>query len=171
MTMRVVCVVCAGFFLSACASIISGTDQDITFTSNPEGAACDVVRNGETLAQVTTPETINVKKTKHDITVACNMGGFHESTVFVKSEIQDSTWGNIVAGGGIGWAVDSARGADNKYAAYVTVTMVPLSEAAPEAETILPEGAPEGAEGAPEGEPDPAGEGEPNGSGESGGVQ
>lgn len=119
----------------------------------------------------TTPRTVNVKKTKHDLRVTCSLEGFHQSSAFIKSQIQDSTWGNIVLGGGIGWAVDSARGADNKYAEYVTVTMVPLSEAAPEAETVLPEGAPEGAEGAPEEEPDPAGEGEPGGSGESGGVQ
>lgn len=52
---------------------------------------------------------------------------------FVKSEIQDATWGNIILGGGIGWAVDSASGADNKYAEYVNISMVPKGAAPAEA--------------------------------------
>jgi hypothetical protein len=40
-----------------------------------------------------------------------------------------ATFGNIVAGGGIGWAIDSASGADNKYDAPVNVTLVPITSA------------------------------------------
>jgi len=36
-------------------------------------------------------------------------------------------FGNIVLGGGIGWAIDSASGADNKYDGVVNVTLVPAS--------------------------------------------
>jgi len=61
--------------------------------------------------------------------------GYYPETVAVDSEIQGSTWGNIVLGGGIGWAVDSARGADNKYADTVTVRLTPVNEERPVATT------------------------------------
>jgi len=37
------------------------------------------------------------------------------------------TFGNIIAGGVIGWGVDSATGADNKYPESVMVQLVPVS--------------------------------------------
>ncbi len=36
-------------------------------------------------------------------------------------------------GGGIGWAIDSASGADNKYTSPVNITLVPLKEETPAA--------------------------------------
>lgn len=130
--------------LSGCASVIDGTSQPMTIVTNPEGAECKLMRNGELLARITTPQTVNIKKTKHDINVECEMEGFHKSTEHVDSEIQDATWGNIILGGGIGWAVDSASGADNKYKEHVTLTMVPLSQPSPAvvAEPTTVEGAP-----------------------------
>ncbi len=105
--------------LSGCASVIDGTSQSMTVATNPPGADCKLMRNDKLLARVTTPQTVTIKKTKHDIDIACDMDGFYKSKEHVKSEIQDATWGNIILGGGIGWAVDSASGADNKYKDYV----------------------------------------------------
>lgn len=119
------------FLASGCASVMSGTDQEITFDSNPSGAECTLTRHDEVLATVTTSEKIRVKKLKYDIYVSCTMEGFHTSTAHVNSGTQGSVFGNIILGGGIGWAIDSASGADNKYPEVVTVTMVPLSQAAP----------------------------------------
>ena len=48
------------------------------------------------------------------------------------SGIEAATWGNIVLGGFIGWGVDSAAGADNKYPEQVTITLVPASATATE---------------------------------------
>lgn len=109
--------------LSGCASIIDGTSQEMTFNSSPNGADCVLMRDGKQIGQLTTPGTLVVKKTKHDIEVICNKEGYQENHYFVKSEIQDATWGNIILGGGIGWAIDSASGADNKYAEYVNITL------------------------------------------------
>ncbi len=126
----------AAVLLSGCASIVSGTEQDITIDSNPKGAECVLVRDNKTLREVNTPETIRISKLKHDIYATCNLDGFHESTAHINSGTQGSVFGNILLGGGIGWAVDSARGADNKYPEVVTITMVPLSQPAPEAVTF-----------------------------------
>ena len=127
--LRLLAAVAAAHSLGACASILSGTSQEITVDSNPRGADCELVRQEEVLARVHTPETITVKKTKHDINVSCSKEGYQVSREHLKSKIQDATWGNIVAGGGIGWAIDSASGADNKYDDHVTVTLMRSSRA------------------------------------------
>lgn len=111
--------------VSACASIIDGTTQQIAIESTPPGAACDFSRQGTVIGQTTTPGGITVKKTKHNIQVSCQKGGYETTTVTLKSGIAGSTFGNIVLGGGIGWAIDSASGSDNKYEEFVSVSMVP----------------------------------------------
>jgi len=126
---------------TGCASIMSGTDQDIAMHTNPEGAECILTREGRQLRKVITPDSVRVSKLKHDIYVKCSMDGFHESTAHVNSGTQGSTFGNILLGGGIGWAIDSARGADNKYADVVTITMVPLQQNKPESVVVGADGA------------------------------
>ncbi|MCF6196376.1 MAG: hypothetical protein L3J50_06695 [Emcibacter sp.] len=128
------------FLITGCASIMSGTDQDIAIHTNPEGAECILTRENRQLRKVTTPDNVRVSKLKHDIYVKCSMEGFHDSTAHVNSGTQGSTFGNILLGGGIGWAIDSARGADNKYADVVTVTMVPLTQVAPESIVVGADG-------------------------------
>lgn len=112
-----------------CASVVDGTSQQIALNSNPPGAQCMMTRKGEIIGNTTTPGAVLIKKTKHDIEVSCSKPGYETSTAYLKSEIQDSTWGNIILGGGIGWAIDSASGADNKYQEHVTVTLNPDVEA------------------------------------------
>ncbi|MDA5192722.1 hypothetical protein [Govanella unica] len=112
--------------LSGCASIIDGTSQSISVATNPPEAKCDLWRNSQLLSSMTTPNSMVIKKTKHDIDVICRKTGYHDASLHVKSEIQDATWGNIVAGGGIGWAIDSASGADNKYQEFLNITLVPV---------------------------------------------
>ena len=60
------------------------------------------------------------------------MPNYHKLTYFNKSDAAGATFGNIILGGGIGWAIDSASGADNKYTSPVNVSMVPVTAAAPE---------------------------------------
>lgn len=95
----------------------------MTLNTSPDKADCVLIRDGKQIGQLTTPGTLVIKKTKHDIEVVCDKEGYQETHHFVKSEIQDATWGNIILGGGVGWAIDSASGADNKYAEYVNITL------------------------------------------------
>ncbi len=111
--------------LSACASVIEGTSQEIMVNTNPAGADCALERQGAVIARVNpTPAATTIKKTKYDITIRCNKAGYQESTYLNHSGSAGATWGNIVAGGGIGWAVDSAAGADNKYDSPVNITLI-----------------------------------------------
>lgn len=120
--------------MSACSSIIDGTSQEIVVNTNPSsGADCALEREGIVVARVSpTPGAATVKKTKHDITILCNLDGFHEAAYFNNSGVAGATFANIILGGGIGWAIDSASGADNKYMTPVNVTLVPVTEPEPE---------------------------------------
>ena len=114
--------------LGACASIIEGTSQEIEVVTNPAGAAYDFIREGRNVARVSkTPSAVTIKKTKHDITIHCELDGYHKATYQNKSGAAGATFGNIILGGGIGWAIDSASGSDNKYTSPVNLTLVPKS--------------------------------------------
>ncbi len=114
--------------LSACSSVIEGTSQEILVNTNPPGANCEFVREGNVIASVAqTPGGVTIKKTKHDITLKCNKQGYQEATYLNHSGAAGATFGNIVLGGGIGWAIDSASGADNKYDGVVNITLVPAN--------------------------------------------
>jgi len=112
--------------LSGCASIISGTSQEIKVVTNPPGANCELVREGAVIARVyQTPGGATIQKTKDDITLKCHKEGYQEATYVNHSGIDGATYGNIVLGGAVGWGVDSSIGADNRYDSIVNVSMVP----------------------------------------------
>ncbi len=117
--------------LPACASIIEGTEQSIAIQSIPTGADCRLLREGEVVASTTTLGWVVVEKTKHDITLECRKDGYEVATVELESGVEAATWANIALGGGIGWAFDSATGADNKYPDYVKLRLIAKPENAP----------------------------------------
>ncbi len=109
---------------SACASIIDGTSQTLTINTTPEGADCALNREGRTIGRIEpTPGSVVVEKTKHDIFVECNKQGYHTAKFINESGTAGATWGNIAAGGLIGWGVDSASGADNKYTEIMNISL------------------------------------------------
>ena len=116
--------------VTGCASILAGTDQTISVITNPPGARCTLYREGMPVGQVDTPGGLVVEKTKHDLQMKCQKEGYQEATAILPSGIEGATWGNIVLGGGIGWAIDSASGADNEYPEAVNLSLVPDVEPA-----------------------------------------
>ena len=122
--MRIILALIAMTLLSACSSIVEGTSQELVINTAPEGANCALEREGQTIGRVNpTPGGITVKKTKHDITVVCTKAGYEKTSFFNKSDVAGATVGNIILGGGIGWAIDSASGADNKYTTPMNITL------------------------------------------------
>ena len=113
--------------LCGCSSIIEGRSQEIVLNTNPAGASCTLLRNGSPIGTVSpTPSAILIEKTKYDILIKCNKEGFQEATYMNKSGAAGATVGNIILGGGIGWAINSATGSDNKYDSPVNLSLVPL---------------------------------------------
>jgi hypothetical protein len=126
---KVLVLAAAAIAVSGCSSVIEGTSQTLSFESNPPGANCSLERNNAPIGNVTTPGGIVVQKTKHNILVTCKKEGYQDAKATLKSEVAGATFGNIILGGGIGWAIDSASGADNKYNSITTVSLVPLDKA------------------------------------------
>ncbi|MBO6541547.1 MAG: hypothetical protein JJ939_14395 [Alphaproteobacteria bacterium] len=112
--------------LAGCSSIIEGTSQEIAVNSDPAGAKCDFEREGRTIGTInSTPGVVHIDKTKHDITIKCSKDGYEDASYLNRSDVAAMTAGNIILGGGVGWIIDSASGADNKYDASVFVTLAP----------------------------------------------
>ncbi len=129
--MKTILRVLAGVFatacLSGCSTIIEGTSQKIAVTTSPPGGYCSLKRNGEVIATVAqTPAEVTVDKTKDDILLNCAVSGYEPATQYLHSGIATGTYGNIIAGGLVGWGVDSMTGADNEYPATVNLDMSPL---------------------------------------------
>ncbi len=113
---------------TGCATILAGKSQTVTVNTNPPGARCELIREGRVIGTVeNTPGAITLVKSKHDIDVLCRKDGFGESKGFADSGIEGATFGNIVLGGLIGWGIDSAVGADNKYPELLNVNLVPMT--------------------------------------------
>ena len=113
--------------LTGCATITEGTNQNIAVNTNPSGADCALYRQGLRIGTITqAPGSALVNKTKHDIWIVCAKQGYQQATYLNHSGVAGGTFGNIILGGGIGWAIDSAAGADNKYDSPVNLSMVPL---------------------------------------------
>jgi hypothetical protein len=113
------CVIALG--LTSCATILDGLHQDIGISSSPSGALCTGTRKGQVIFEVTTPQTVNVRKAKEDILLQCQLAGYKDASQYLHSGIETGTYGNIIAGGVVGWGIDSSTGADNKYPEAVTV--------------------------------------------------
>jgi hypothetical protein len=112
--------------LPACATITSGTSQNISVITDPPGSTCQLQRDGMTVGIVNpTPGTVNVSKSTRDIAVTCTRAGNLGAVQLVRAELQAATAGNILLGGVIGLAVDAASGAMSRYPEAVTVILPP----------------------------------------------
>jgi hypothetical protein len=129
--------------LSGCASIFEGTTQQISVTTTPAGARCTFWRNGTLISDIaSTPGSTIIRKTKDDLIIVCDKRGYATATYLNHSGLAMSTFANILTGG-LAWAVDSTRGADNKYEGQVSLALAPAStmpiEAAPPEMAPAPE--------------------------------
>jgi hypothetical protein len=111
---------------AGCATVTKGSSQPITLHTDPDGATCDIVREAKTVASVgATPGQATVDKAWGAIDVKCRKSGYQSTEVKVDSEVQGWTFGNILLGGLIGFAVDAASGAMRQYPQFITLTLVP----------------------------------------------
>ena len=125
---RAAVLVAAFSMLAACASIVEGTDQSITVNSDPSGAKCELIRDGQTIAVVNpTPGTVQVDKSKKHIAVHCEKADHEKAAGALASSFEGMTFGNILFGGIVGVAVDASSGAMNKYPPSIIVTLPPVS--------------------------------------------
>ncbi|MEM7506344.1 MAG: hypothetical protein AAF415_06335 [Pseudomonadota bacterium] len=115
--------------LGGCATITSGTTQNIAVNTTPTEASCTLTREGQVIAEVNpTPASVEVDRTRQDILVTCDKEGFETGESVLVSGTEGSTYGNILAGGLIGAAIDQGSGAVNKYPSAANVVLTPISQ-------------------------------------------
>jgi hypothetical protein len=112
---------------AGCASITGSNSQSMTVTAICDsskvikGAFCTLV-NDKGQWFIETPGSVLVQKSFGDLTINCKYGESMGMAV-LKSSGNVNVWGNALAGGIIGAAVDSSTGAGFNYQPMVTVQL------------------------------------------------
>lgn len=118
--------------LSGCASITGSKLQPISVQSVSDGKEISGV--GCTLTNdagkwfVTTPGSVTVQKSTGDMAVDCVKDDLRGRENLV-SKSNGAVWGNIIAGGGIGYIVDRNTGAGFDYPNTVIVVVNKMATA------------------------------------------
>lgn len=113
--------------LPGCATVIDGPNQNITVSTNPEGAQCAVDRAGTRLGMINpTPGSLRIDKSKNDLTVTCEKDGFLGANISQTASFGGVTFGNILLGGAVGFIVDAASGANYSYPSELRLDMAPV---------------------------------------------
>ncbi|MFM8466924.1 MAG: hypothetical protein ACKOAO_05110 [Oxalobacteraceae bacterium] len=123
-----VILVCLLSLLTGCASITGSKNQPVSVSATCDGqpvteASCTLM-NDKGSWYVKTPGSVMIQKAYGDLAVDCKKGDSVASTKF-KSSSNGGVWGNILAGGIIGYAVDASSGAGFDYPSTMTVTLPP----------------------------------------------
>ena len=126
MVLRKSLVLLPAFALSACASIVEGTDQSIAVNLSPENATCAVYREGAQLSTISKDHRfINISKSKNDLVIECEAPDYHDEAINLESSA--SGWG-VVGCFLIDLCItDYSTGALNKYPETITITLAPKS--------------------------------------------
>ena len=119
-------VVASTVLFSGCASITSGKQQNLSVKAicdgKPvKGAQCELT-NSKGSWFATTPGSVGIQKSYGDMTVSCTKGDAKGVATF-SSASEGAVWGNIVAGGIIGYAVDAGTGAGFSYQPVLQVKL------------------------------------------------
>jgi hypothetical protein len=129
---------------SGCASIFDGTTQLISVNTNPAGARCTFWRNGALIGDIgATPGALRIDKSRQELVIVCDKPGYSPSTYVNRSGLAGMAWANILTGG-LAWAYDVSRGADNKYESEVNLSLSPGAMVAPMPAPAPPEPVPVG---------------------------
>lgn len=75
--------------LSGCATMISGTSQNIAFSVSPSNAQCDLMnKKGEKLAAINAQNNIiHVAKSSDDLTLQCQANGYSTKIAKIESKV------------------------------------------------------------------------------------
>jgi hypothetical protein len=121
--------------LAGCATIVEGTDQTVSVHTEPSGAECRLTRGGTLVGVINpTPGSVNVDKSRREISVSCEREGYRNAVGILDSDFQATTLGNLIIGGIIGVGVDAASGAMNEYDESIIIHMIPEDPFPAEAE-------------------------------------
>lgn len=130
--------------VTGCASIAGEKMQPISVQTTQDskevaGVGCTLMNDAGKWF-VTSPGSVTVHKSTGDLAIDCikdgNVAG-HETLV---SKSNGAIWGNVIAGGGVGYLVDRNTGAGFNYPDSITIVLRKIGEtvgiAAPTASSV-----------------------------------
>lgn len=125
--MRILMVIAMALSVSACGTVTRGSNEDVTFNSDPPGAK---VQTSTGLVCQATPCTFPISR-KQEFVATFELPGHLSQQIAVKTEVSGGgaagMAGNILVGGIIGVAVDASTGATLDHTPNpVFATMVPV---------------------------------------------
>jgi len=112
--------------LSACASIVSGTDSTTYLETKPVDARCRL-HGQDFTREVNTPTSVPLPAKASPVTVECSASGYQRSVQQLEASMDGWVFGNLIFGGIIGGVVDIARGAGKKYPPQIQVLLDPAT--------------------------------------------
>ena len=119
-----VCVLCAGVFLSGCATIVSGNETTTQIETDPEKARCEL--QGDEFKQVVeTPDSVHLSAKAAPISIHCVTDGYHEAAAELDTRADGTFMGNILIGGIFGLVVDAATQSGMKYPSKILIALDP----------------------------------------------
>jgi hypothetical protein len=134
MNIKLIVAIAASVSLSACSTIVNGSNQMVNFnTGDVNGADC-VATGGSDYAlneKFTTPAEVKLPRSKKKIDITCNKAGYQAGTKSILGKVEGSAAGNIIAGGGIGLGIDALTGAIYKYPDTVSIPMERIGAMSP----------------------------------------
>jgi hypothetical protein len=102
-----VSIVLIGLMAYGCATIISGSKQEMNITSSPSNAKVTI--NGKSVG--TTPVSKDIKRKKDNVSIKIELEGYETYTTTLNRKFNAWYLGNLVFGGLIGIIVDPITGA------------------------------------------------------------
>lgn len=132
--MKTIIIIAAAFSVTGCASISGERMQPITVqtihdSKEVAGIGCTLTNDAGSWF-VTTPASVSVHKSTGDLAIDCKKDSFAGNQTLV-SKSNGAVWGNILAGGGIGYIVDRNTGAGFDYPPNVTVMLRKIGDSVP----------------------------------------
>lgn len=130
--------------VQACASITTGTTQSVAVDTTPvQQATCTMQNEKGQWTVVRTPGIATVSKAYGPLSVQCRTEAGHAGSSSVNSTTAGAAFGNIIAGGIVGAAVDMGSGAAYQYPAQILVSLSsPAGSPAPVAGAMTPAASP-----------------------------
>ena len=111
---------------TGCASITGSKLQPVSVSTTcdlvPVNDASCTLTNDKGSWFVKTPGSVTINKAYGDISVECKKDDMKGSKTF-KSSSEGAVWGNVIAGGGIGYLVDANTGAGFAYPNSMTINL------------------------------------------------
>ena len=100
-----VCLILVLPLLQSCATILTGSKEEVFFDSTPQGSSVEVDGNCVGF----TPCTAKLKKTNH--MVCFKKEGYKDRASYIERSFEPIFLGNLILGGPIGMLVDVCTGA------------------------------------------------------------